>query len=83
MKGGGAKAAERLELIKQQQQPVLSQEIAEPEEEYDPETGMLIEKPQPIDPLNTLVQMHGELMAHLARPKTIIRDANGRAMGVQ
>jgi len=79
-------AAERLELIKQQQQPVLAQEIAEPEEEYDPETGVLIEKPEevlPPDPLVMLAQMHGELMAHLAKPKTIIRDANGRALGVQ
>jgi hypothetical protein len=41
------------------------------------------------NPLNQLVGMHGDLMqgvaglvAHLSKPKTIIRDANGRASGI-
>lgn len=76
-------AAMRLELVKQQQQPVLGEEITEPEEEYDPETGEIVEKPEKVDPIAQLAQMHGELMAHLAKPKTIVRDANGRAVGVQ
>jgi hypothetical protein len=76
-------AAERLELLKQQQPQVVGEELAEPEEEYDPETGELVEKPVKIDPIEQLAQMHGELMAHLAKPKTIVRDANGRAVGVQ
>ena len=79
-------AAERLELLKQGQPQIVAEEVAEPEEEYDSETGELIEKPVevlPPDPIATLVQMHGELMAHLSKPKMIIRDANGKAMGVQ
>ena len=35
------------------------------------------------NPLSQLVQMHGELMAHLAKPKMIIRGPDGRAQGVQ
>jgi len=79
-------AAMRLELIKQQQQPILGEELMEPEEEYDPETGELMErpeKPEKVDPIAQLAQMHGELMQHLAKPKTIIRDGSGRAVGVQ
>ena len=33
------------------------------------------------NPLSQLVQMHGELMAHLAKPKMIIRGPDGRAQG--
>ena len=51
-------------------------EVEESEEPEEPKE----EKP---DPLMTLVQMHAELMAHLTKPKTIIRDANGRAQGIQ
>lgn len=35
------------------------------------------------DPIAQLVQMHGELMSQLAKPKTIIRGPDGRAVGVQ
>ena len=63
---GDWEAAERLELLKQQQPEIVADEVAEQS-----------------DPMAQLVQMHGELMAHLAKPKTIIRGPDGRAQGVQ
>ena len=71
-------AAERLELLKQQQPQIVAEEVAEPELDENGE-----EKPPRPDPIETLAQMHGELMAHLAKPKTIIRGPDGRAVGVQ
>jgi hypothetical protein len=41
------------------------------------------ETPTKADPIEALAQMHGELMAHLAKPKMIIRGPDGRAQGVQ
>ena len=86
-------AAQRLELIRQQQQPVLAEEIAEPEQEFDPETGELIVPPEPVvppDPIVVLAKMHGDLLnglsgltAQLSKPKRIIRDADGRAEGIE
>ena len=63
---GDWEAAERLELLKQQQPEIVADEVAEQS-----------------DPMAQLVQMHGELMAHLAKPKMIIRGPDGRAQGVQ
>ena len=58
--------------------PNVAEEVAEPELDENGE-----EKPPRPDPIETLARMHGELMAHLAKPKTIIRGPDGRAVGVQ
>lgn len=75
-------AAERMELLKQQHPEIVSQELAEPEEEYDPETGELIERQAPVDPLEKLAIMHAQLIAQMGAPKMILRDENGRAHGL-
>lgn len=56
-------------------------------EQHESAEGETEEPQEPVeekpDPLTTLIQMHSELMNHLTKPKIIIRDGEGRAVGVQ
>jgi hypothetical protein len=78
-------AAERLELLKQSIGSIVNQEAAEPEEELNPTMDGLVEEPEEVrpDPLTQLAEMHAALIQNLQRPKTIIRDNTGRAVGIQ
>lgn len=79
--------AERLELLKLNISSIVNQESIEPEQELNTNMDGLQTKQEPQeakpDPLAQLAEMHSALMQNLQRPKTIIRDANGRATGIQ
>jgi len=74
-----AQAAERLELLKQGNAPVMMQET---EQQLD-ENGEVIPPPPTTEQimLSTLQTVQA-LAETLAKPKQIIRDASGRAVGV-
>lgn len=72
--------AERLELIKQREPAIIAQEM---QQQLGEVLGPVIEKITGVEQgLQGIGQTVGDLQAHVTAPVKIVRDANGKAIGV-